>query len=73
MANLVSIMLGLVALIIAIIGFIPMFGWLNWLNVLVAGAGIAFGALSSSKSGRNFCIVVAIISAVRLSIGGGFI
>ncbi len=73
MANIISILLGLVALVVAIIGFIPLLGWLNWFNVLIAGAGIAFGAASRSNSGRNFCIVVAIISALRLSAGGGLI
>jgi hypothetical protein len=71
--NIISIILGLIALLLAIVGFIPLLGWLNWLTILIAGAGIAFGAASGSKSGRNFCIVVAVICALRLWIGGGII
>jgi hypothetical protein len=73
MANLISLLLGFVALVVAIVGFFPLLGWLNWLNLLIAGAGIAFGAVSPRNSGRNFCIVVAIISTIRLAIGGGII
>lgn len=71
MANIIAFLLGLVALILAIPAFIPLLGWLNWLILVIAGAGIAFGAASSKNSGRNFCIVVAIICAVRLWLGGG--
>jgi hypothetical protein len=73
MANIIAFLLGLVALILAIPAFIPLLGWLNWLILVIAGAGIAFGAASSKNSGRNFCIVVAIICAVRLWLGGGLI
>jgi hypothetical protein len=73
MANILSLMFGLIALILAIIGFIPLLGWLNWLNILIAGVGIAFGAASDKNSGRNFCIVVALLCAMRLWIGGGLI
>jgi hypothetical protein len=73
MANIISILLGVIALILAIVGFIPLLGWLNWLTLLIAGAGIAFGAASESNAGRNFCIVVAVICALRLWIGGGII
>ncbi len=73
MTNIIAFLLGAVALILAIIGFIPLLGWLNWLNLLIAGAGIAFGAASDKNSGRNFCIVVALICGLRLWIGGGII
>jgi hypothetical protein len=71
--NIISIILGLIALLLAIVGFIPLLGWLNWFTLLIAGAGIAFGAASDSNAGRNFCIVVAVICALRLWIGGGII
>jgi hypothetical protein len=73
MTNIIAFLLGLIALILAIVGFIPLLGWLNWLNILIAGAGIAFGSASDKNSGRNFCIVVALICALRLWIGGGII
>jgi hypothetical protein len=73
MANIIAFILGAIALILAIPAFIPLLGWLNWIIILIAGAGIAFGAASSSKSGRNFCIVVVAICALRLWLGGGLL
>ena len=71
MANIIAFLFGLIALVFAIIGFIPLLGWLNWLIILIAGIGAAFGFASSSNSGRNFCLVVIAICAVRLWLGGG--
>lgn len=73
MANIIAFLFGLIALVFAIIGFIPLLGWLNWFIILIAGIGVAFGFASSSNSGRNFCLVVIAICAVRLWLGGGFL
>jgi zinc transporter ZupT len=73
MANILAFLLGLIALLLAIIGFIPLLGWLNWLIILIAGVGAAFGFASEKDSGRNFCLVVIAICALRLWIGGGII
>jgi hypothetical protein len=71
MANIIAFLLGLIALILAIIGFIPLLGWLNWFIILIAGIGAAFGFASDKNSGRNFCLVVIAICAIRLWMGGG--
>lgn len=71
MLNLLSILLGLIALMIAIPSAIPFLGWGNWLALPFAVAGAGLGALSSSKSGRNFNLVVIVIAVLRLSLGGG--
>ena len=71
MANIIAFVLGLIALVIAFIGFIPLLGLLLWPVLLIAGIGAAFGFASSSNSGRNFCLVVMAICAVRLWLGGG--
>lgn len=73
MANIVSILFGAIALLLAIIGFIPFLGWLNWFIILIAGLGAIFGFISSSNGGRNFCLVVMAICAVRLWMGGGLL
>jgi hypothetical protein len=73
MANIVSFIFGVVALILAIIAFIPFLGWLNWFILPIVGIGVAFGFASESNSGRNFCLVVAAICALRLFMGGGLI
>ncbi len=71
MANILAFLFGLVALVFALIGFIPFLGLLLWPVMLIAGIGAAFGFASSSNSGRNFCLVVLAICAIRLWLGGG--
>jgi hypothetical protein len=73
MANIIAFLLGLVAIILAFVGFIPFLGWLNWFIILIAGAGVVFGLISSKNGGRNFCLIVMAICAFRLWIGGGFL
>ncbi|QKG70275.1 hypothetical protein [Erythrobacter mangrovi] len=73
MLNILSILLGLIALVIAIPSSIPLLGWGNWIALPFAVAGAGLGALSSSNGGRNFCLIVLVIAAIRLSLGGGII
>ncbi len=73
MLNLVSILVGIVALVLAIPSAIPFLGWGNWIVLPIAVLGAGIGALSSSNGGRNFCLVVFVIAVIRLSLGGGFI
>mgnify|MGYP000205028837 CR=1 FL=1 len=73
MANVISFLFGTIALVLAIIGFIPLLGWLNWLIIVIAGAGVAFGFASEKNSGRNFCLVVVAICAIRLWLAGKFL
>lgn len=73
MLNIVSIVIGLVALALAIPSTIPFLGWGNWFVLPIAAIGIGVGALSRSNSGRNFCLIVFAIAVVRLMLGGGFI
>jgi hypothetical protein len=71
MLNILSIIVGLVALVLAIPSTIPFLGWGNWFVLPIAVVGIALGALSSSNGGRNFCLIVFAIAVVRLMLGGG--
>lgn len=73
MANLVSILFGIIALVIVIPSTIPLLGWGNWLALPFAVAGVGLGALSSTNGGRNFCLIVLAIAIVRLMLGGGII
>lgn len=73
MLNLISLVLGGVSLILVALAFIPFLGWANWLIVPMAIVGLAFGAMSDSKSGQNLNIVVIAIGIVRLLLGGGII
>lgn len=73
MFNLISIFIGLIALVLSFVGLVPLLGWTNWLILPIAGIGALFGLISSRTSGMYFCIVVMCLCAFRLWIGGGII
>lgn len=71
MLNLISILIGIVALALVAVAFFPLLGWANWLILPFAVVGAGIGALSSSNSGRNLNLVVLVIGTLRLILGGG--
>ncbi|UYV15247.1 hypothetical protein [Porphyrobacter sp. ULC335] len=73
MLNVLAYLVGLVSLVIVIPAQIPLLGWANWLALPLIVVGVILGALSSKDGGRNFCLVVLLIAAVRLTLGGGVI
>ena len=73
MLNLISVAIGLVTLVLGLVAFVPLLGWMNWLVIPIGIVGAAMGALSSSTSGRNLNLVVIVIFAIRLSLGGGIL
>ncbi len=73
MLNLASILFGLVTLVLGLVAFVPLLGWMNWLVIPIGIVGAALGAMSSSNSGRNLNLVLIVIFAIRLSLGGGVI
>ncbi|MEP9357944.1 hypothetical protein [Sphingomonas sp. KR3-1] len=70
MLNLLSILIGIIALPLMLIALIPLLGWVNYLVIPVAVVGLALGALSESNTGRNLNIVVALVGLTRLWLGG---
>ncbi len=73
MLNIVSLIIGLVALVCAAVAFIPLLGWANWLIIPLAVVGAGIGAMSSSNMGRNLNLFVIVVGIVRLMLGGGII
>jgi hypothetical protein len=71
MFNLVSLIIGFVALVLAVVAFLPLLGWANWLIIPLAVIGAAVGMISRGTAGRNLNILVIIIGIIRLMIGGG--
>ncbi|MEO7602663.1 MAG: hypothetical protein ABIS39_05305 [Sphingomicrobium sp.] len=71
MLNIVSLIIGLVALVFAVIAFIPLLGWANWLIIPLAIIGAVVGMLSGSNTGRNLNLFVIVIGILRLMLGGG--
>lgn len=71
MLNLISILIGLVALVPALVAFLPLFGWLYWFILPIAVVGLGIGVLSSGNAGRNLNLVVLLVGLARLAIGHG--
>jgi hypothetical protein len=71
--NVLSIIIGLIALTIALVGFIPLLGWLNWFAIPGAVVGLVLGLLSRKTSGRNINLVVLALAIIRLALGGGIL
>jgi hypothetical protein len=73
MFNVVSLLIGIVALLCAVVAFIPLLGWLNWLIIPLALIGAGVGVISKSNSGRNLNLFVIVVGVVRLMLGGGIL
>lgn len=73
MFNIVSLIIGVVALLCAAIAFIPLLGWLNWLVIPLAVIGAGVGVVSSGNAGRNLNIFVIVVAVLRLMLGGGIV
>jgi hypothetical protein len=73
MFNLLSLIIGVVALILALVAFIPLLGWANWLIIPLAIVGAVVGMISRSSAGRNLNIFVIVIGVIRLTLGGGIL
>lgn len=71
MLNIVSILIGVFALLSAAFAFIPLLGWMNWLVIPIAVVGLGVGLVSKRRSGTNLNIAVIIICVLRLMLGGG--
>jgi hypothetical protein len=73
MLNILSILIGIVALLLGIFAFIPFLGWAYWMIIPIALVGLGLGVVSRQKSGRNLNLVVIVIGVIRLMLGGGII
>jgi hypothetical protein len=73
MFNLVSLIIGFVALLCALVAFIPFLGALNWLIVPLAIIGAVVGMISRSNAGRNLNLFVILIGVLRLMLGHGIL
>jgi len=71
MLNIVSIIIGLVALALTAVAFLPLLGWANWLILPLAVVGAGVGAIAAGNTGRNLNLVVIVLGILRLMIGGG--
>jgi hypothetical protein len=73
MLNLVSLIIGVVALACTAVAFLPLLGWANWLILPLAVIGAGIGAMSQGKAGRNLNLFVIVVGVLRLMLGGGIL
>jgi hypothetical protein len=73
MLNLVSLIIGFVALLCGAVAFLPLLGWAYWLIIPLAVIGAGIGAMSQGTAGRNLNLFVILIGVVRLMLGGGIL
>ncbi len=71
MFNVVSLIIGIVALLCVMVAFIPFLGILNWFIIPLALIGAGVGVMSKSTTGRNLNLFVIVVGVVRLMLGGG--
>jgi len=73
MLNILSLIIGVIALLLGVLAFFPLLGWAYWLIIPIALVGLGLGVVSRQKSGRNLNLVVIVVGAIRLMLGGGVI
>lgn len=73
MFNVVSLIIGFVALVLGVIAFMPLLGIGEWLVLLLALFGAGIGTISRGTAGRNLNVFVIILAVVRLILGHGFL
>ena len=73
MFNIVSLIIGFVALICVVVAFIPFLGILNWLIIPLAIIGAGVGVLGQGAAGRNLNLFVIVVGVIRLMLGGGIL
>ena len=73
MLNIVSLIIGVIALLFAMVAFLPLLGWANWFIIPLALIGAAVGMASSSNAGRNLNLFVIVVGVLRLMLGGGIL
>ena len=73
MLNLISLVIGVVALILGLIAFLPLLGWANWFIIPLAVIGAVVGMASRGTAGRNLNLFVILLGVVRLMLGGGIL
>ena len=73
MFNVVSLIIGAVALLLALVAFIPLLGWANWFIIPLAIIGAGVGMVGKVTTGRNLNIFVIVVGVLRLMLGGGIL
>ena len=73
MLNIVSLIIGIVALLFAIPAFLPVLALAYYLIIPLAIVGAVIGAASTSNTGRNLNLFVIVVGILRLMLTGGIL
>ena len=71
MFNLLSLLIGLAAVVPVLFALLPLLGWANWLILPLPVIGFLVGSLSDSRTGRNFNLALIVVAVLRLMLGHG--
>ena len=75
-----SLVLAIIGFVFVLLGIVPFLGWLNWIGIIFLIIGIISGVTAYRKNpinkllaviGTLLCIILLIISIIRLNMGGG--
>jgi len=72
--NMISTVLGLIAVALGLVGLFPLFSWLTWLTLFLSFWGMTFGLYSRDKTtGVTINFLVLVLAILRLFVGGGIV
>lgn len=71
MLNVLSFLIGLVAIVPIFFALMPFLGWANWLLLPLPILGLIIGSLSRGNAGRNLNLILVLVAIVRLWLGHG--
>ncbi|MFN4070243.1 MAG: hypothetical protein ACK4HT_01590 [Thermus caldifontis] len=68
-----SLVLAVLSLLLLLPALLPLVGWLNWLVLPLALLAAGLGVLSGEERAFKLGLLVMMVSALRLFLGGGFL
>jgi type III secretory pathway component EscS len=78
----ISLIMGILAMMGAFVAFLPLLGWMNWGVIPFAVVGLVIGIIAAATARRDrgigiagtaLCAIAIVIGTVRLIIGFGVI
>ena len=71
MLNLLSLLIGLAAIVPIFFALMPFLGWANWFVLPLPILGLIVGSLSRGNAGRNLNLILLLVAIIRLWLGHG--
>lgn len=68
-----SVLIGLFAALWMVVGIVPLLGALQWPVLVLCVVGVIFGTFPQRKIGLTINVVVGLVAALRLFLGGGLL